>query len=198
MKIVRRIVILLFLMCLLFLSAAPAWAVGIGVGGQNGPTVSQPAPLTLALVTAAAPVTVRTGPDKAYPSLGRIAPGQGVIAVALHSSREWVKISLGTGEGYVPAACLKLPGAASAPDFGSLPVEIPSSDPGTLGAAVATGRVNVRIGPGTEYPRLGKLKKGQIVAVWSLEGSWAQISWTGGPNAYVHTRYLRFEEDFSA
>ena len=78
-------------------------------------------------------------------------------------------------------------------DAGS--VDVPSTDSGSVGSAIATGRVNVRSGPGTSYSKFGTLKKGQRVAVWSIDGKWAEITWTGNLRGYVHMNYLKLEND---
>lgn len=58
--------------------------------------------------------------------------------------------------------------------------------------AEATGNVNVRSGPGTDYAKLGQLRRGQSVTVEAMHaGNWAQISWDGR-TAYVSGSYLRF------
>ena len=36
--------------------------------------------------------------------------------------------------------------------------DVPSTDPGSVGAAIAISKVNVRSGPGTNYKKLGKLR----------------------------------------
>ena len=61
--------------------------------------------------------------------------------------------------------------------------------------AIATGNVNIRSGPGTNYKKLGKLRRGQTVAVWSITGKWAEITWTGNQKGYVHTDYLRMDAE---
>ena len=65
----------------------------------------------------------------------------------------------------------------------------------TIAEAVVTGNVNVRSGPGTNYKKLGKLRRGQTVAVWSITGKWAEITWTGNQKGYVHTDYLRMDAE---
>ena len=70
-----------------------------------------------------------------------------------------------------------------------------STDGGTdtaAGTATATGSVNIRTGPGTNYQKLGRLKKGQTVEVLAVRGKWAEIAWIDGQNGYVHADYLKF------
>ena len=61
--------------------------------------------------------------------------------------------------------------------------------------AKTTEYVNFRSGPGTNYKKLGKLRRGQTVAVWSITGKWAEITWTGNQKGYVHTDYLRMDAE---
>lgn len=74
-------------------------------------------------------------------------------------------------------------------------IDAPSTDPGSVGTAIAISKVNVRSGPGTNYKKLGKLRRGQTVAVWSVKGKWAEITWTGNQKGYVHTDYLRMDAE---
>ena len=54
----------------------------------------------------------------------------------------------------------------------------------------ATTALNVRSGPGTNYPIVGALKKGQAVTRTGESGSWS-IVMLGGRNVYAHSSYLR-------
>lgn len=59
-----------------------------------------------------------------------------------------------------------------------------------------TGDVNVRSGPGTEYPVVGKLIDGESVLVVGVsDDGWAEIQY-GKENAYVSTKYIVYDEPF--
>ena len=56
--------------------------------------------------------------------------------------------------------------------------------------AIATGNVNVRTGPGTGYPRIDTLYRGQQVDVQYCRGSWCYVE-KRGPDGWVSANYLR-------
>ena len=55
--------------------------------------------------------------------------------------------------------------------------------------ATAQSDLNVRSGPGTQYPVVGSLQGGETVDVGSCTGSWCQVSFSGG-SGYASQRYL--------
>lgn len=55
--------------------------------------------------------------------------------------------------------------------------------------AVATGNVNVRSGPGTQYSRVDTLRRGERVEVQYCRGSWCYIE-KRGPDGWVSANYL--------
>lgn len=64
----------------------------------------------------------------------------------------------------------------------------------TTGAALAVpatvqSDLNVRSGPGTQYPLVGSLQGGQTVDVGSCTGSWCQVSFGGG-SGFASRNYL--------
>ena len=141
----------------------------------------------IVIATATGNVNVRSGPGTNYKKLGKLRRGQPVAVCSING--KWAEITwTGSQRAYVHTDYLKF-------EVGSngATIDVPSTDPGSIGAAVATGNVNVRQGPGTNYKKLGKLRRGQTVAVCSINGKWAEITWTGSQRAYVHTDYLRIE-----
>jgi hypothetical protein len=56
--------------------------------------------------------------------------------------------------------------------------------------AIATGSVNVRTGPGTGYPRIDTLHRGEQVDVQYCRGSWCYVQ-KRGPDGWVSANYLR-------
>jgi hypothetical protein len=56
--------------------------------------------------------------------------------------------------------------------------------------AIATGNVNVRSGPGTGYPRVDTLYRGERVDVQYCRGSWCYVE-KRGPDGWVSANYLR-------
>lgn len=143
----------------------------------------------LAEAVATGNVNVRSGPGTSYSRIGKLKKAQIISVVSV--SGDWAEIVMPQDrKGYVHKAYISFvcsPAATSQ-------IDVPSTDPGSVGAAIATGNVNVRQGPGTNYKKIGKLRRGQTIAVWSINGKWAEITWTGSQNGYVHTDYIKFEE----
>lgn len=94
----------------------------------------------------------------------KLIKGQAVTVWAIHG--KWAEITwTNNRKGYVHTDYIKFV-LEKTPSVSNPSVDVPSTDPGSVGAMVATGTVNVRQGPGTSYSKLGKLRKGQTVAVW--------------------------------
>jgi hypothetical protein len=55
--------------------------------------------------------------------------------------------------------------------------------------AYATGSVNVRSGPGTQYQRVDTLSRGERVEVQQCQGSWCYVV-KSGPDGWVSANYL--------
>lgn len=55
--------------------------------------------------------------------------------------------------------------------------------------AYATGNVNVRSGPGTQYSRVDTLRRGERVDVQQCRGSWCYVV-KSGPDGWVSASYL--------
>src|SRR4051812_39790277 len=60
---------------------------------------------------------------------------------------------------------------------------------GSAFAAVATGSVNVRSGPGTWYAKVDTLFSGERVAITDQAGSWCYVQ-KSGPDGWVSCRFL--------
>ena len=136
--------------------------------------------------TANGSVNIRSGPGTKHKSLGKLSLG--TILSLEKTEGDWASFSFALEKssiGYVHSNYIVL-----AMDEELTRLDVPSTDPGTLGEAQATGRVNVCSGPGKGYAKLGQLRRGQRVAVWAIDGNWAQITWTGSQRGYVYLDYL--------
>lgn len=56
---------------------------------------------------------------------------------------------------------------------------------------VTTSVLNIREGPGTDYPKTGSLLKGAQVDVVKQNGSWLNISLKNGVSGWVHSDYIK-------
>ncbi len=134
---------------------------------------------------ALARVNVREGAGTHFKSLGKLRRGE--LLPVFHVSNSWASIWWKGRVAYVHTDYLRFESA-------QIPSpNVPPMDPGDVGSAVATGNVNVRRGPGTSYGKLGKLYRGQTVAIRAIYGRWAEITWTESQKGYVHIDYLRIQ-----
>lgn len=70
-----------------------------------------------------------------------------------------------------------------------LGVVVTAVSAGAAFAAVSTGSVNVRSGPGTSYHTVDRLFPGEVVAITDRDGRWCEVS-KPGPDGWVHCAYL--------
>ncbi len=79
------------------------------------------------------------------------------------------------------------PSTALAPGAGPV---APAAD-GAGRAYRALQDVNVRQGPGNDYPRIGALAQGSTVRVVSERLGWLEVRLAGGGSGYVYRRWLQ-------
>ena len=164
---------------------------------------------------------VRSGPDKSYKSLGALKKGT-TIEVSAVKNTKWGQIDYKGKEGYVSLIYSKkvkgqikktethptprpttVPKPTGAPKPTSAPKPTASPRPTTAPSSsgtkyVLTGNLNVRSGPGTQYPSYGYLKKGDSVEVYGIENTkWGQIAYQG-KKAYLSLSYAKKDTSVSA
>ncbi|MDL2257740.1 SH3 domain-containing protein [Eubacteriales bacterium OttesenSCG-928-K08] len=118
-------------------------------------------------------------------SIGTFPKGE--IAQALSSSGSWTMINYNGTMGYVLTSKVSVYTGAVSDNVVSSVNVTSSSNKNT---AVATATVNIRKGPGTNYSKLGQLKKGDTVSVVGEVSGWTIIDWKDGV-AYVSSKYLK-------
>lgn len=72
------------------------------------------------------------------------------------------------------------------------PVSAPTPEPSSPQGTVTAQSLNVRAGPGTNYPVLGQLTAGQVVDISGVNGDWYRISFLSalGDYGWVNKIYL--------
>jgi uncharacterized protein YraI len=138
-------------------------------------------------VTATTDVNVRSGPSTDYPVYGVAPTGASAPVTGISPDGGWYQITIPTtyspdGTGWVSATYVTLQGTTPA----ELPVVQPPPPPEEVvppppetGSLVVqtTEPVNVRAGPGNEYPSYGKVPAGtplQAVGI-NQDGSWVAV-----------------------
>lgn len=150
-------------------------------------------------------LNVRTGPGVNYPVLGVVAPGASGELSGKSQDGNWyaVKVSpdfYAAGQAWVAAAWVRTQNADGLPVLPAPPappgVEVPSPPPSQGGTGIAIEPINVRSGPGSQYPSYGVVPigtEGQIIGV-SEDGNWwvVAISTTIDPSGqgWVSAAYV--------
>lgn len=74
------------------------------------------------------------------------------------------------------------------------PTTNPSNQPTYPGTVVGVDKqLNIRSGPGTNYEKVGQLKNGDVVQIYSETESWFCIAYNG-TKAYVHAQYIEVND----
>jgi uncharacterized protein YraI len=194
---------------LVILGAIAVFAVGIILGNLFGREEATPPPVDLPTPAPEVPkaettthVNVRSGPSLQYPIYGVAPPGSTAEIVGKSEDGGWwvVKIPtdlVSTGQGWVSAEYTKATNAENVPVVPTPPLEeiiIPTPQPGAP-TAEALDAINVRSGPGTDYPSYGIAPKGILLEVIgkSEDGGWWVVKI---PTQYVGTGQGWVSDDY--
>ena len=152
--------------------------------GETAPVPTPPAdlPEDAATVTASNYLNVRTGPGTNYPVLGVVAPGTTGEAIGKSGDSLWYAVKIEpsaspTGQAWVSADWVIANNTGSLPVVEAPPAppapEIPTPEPGAP-TVTATAPLNVRSGPGTEYPSYGVAAIGAVGEATGIseDGGW--------------------------
>lgn len=139
--------------------------------------IALPAMAATTQVIATGNVNVRSGPGTNYTKLGQLKKDEVVISTG--TTGDWTQIEYKDGTAYVSSTYVSPVGSTGG-----------SSSSTSKGSAQATGNVNVRKGPGTNFGKLGQLKKGDILPYTALANGWYEVEYKDG-TAYVSAQYMR-------
>jgi uncharacterized protein YraI len=140
--------------------------------------------------TAVDTVYVRSGPGNQYPAYGIAAAGSSGLIFGHSEDGQWWTVRLnpnnvGTGFGWVAAVFVTTQNTDGLPVIQAppvpTPVAVPSPEPGSA-TATAADYVNVRTGPGLNYPVLGVGAPGASAEISgkSADGLWWQVVISSG------------------
>ena len=152
---------------------------------------------------------LRAGPSTEYAHLGTLDEGETVGILCRTSDGEWYRIRREDGTihwvaaAYVHAqAAIESIPTASPQDLSVKPTSSPSGGPTQTPKPkvnAATANVNLRAGPGTNYPIVGGLAKGDPVQIVDQtgDGEWYRIQQTSDSFAWVSAAYVEVASDGS-
>jgi len=198
---------------LVILGVIAVFAVGILLGNIMRGSEATPPPVALPTAAPGVPtavttdyVNVRSGPSVQYPIYGIAPPGSSAEIIGKSDDSGWwaVKIPtdlVGAGQGWVSADHTQATDAENVPVIPAPPLEevdIPTPQPG-VPAAEALDAINVRSGPGTNYPSYGVASKGSLFEVIgkSEDGGWWVVKiptqYVGAGQGWVSDDYVKTE-----
>ncbi len=126
-------------------------------------------------------LNVRSGANTSYSVIGKLKKGEKVKVIS--QNNEWAKIEYKGKIAYTSSRYLK--NASSS----SNPVQPPTSTNPNGVKIVNTNSLNVRSGPGTNYSKVGTLKKGEKVGVMSQSNGWSKLNYNN-KMSYTSSQYL--------
>ena len=198
---------------LAILGAVAVLAIGILLGNIMGGSEAAPPPVTLPTPAPGVPsavakdyVNVRSGPSVQYPIYGVAQPGSSAEIIGKSEDGGWWVVKLptdlvGAGQGWVSAEHTLATDAENVPVIPAPPLEeivIPTPQPGAP-SAEALEAINVRSGPGTDYPSYGIAPKGINLEVIgkSEDGGWWVVKiptqYVGTGQGWVSDDYVKAE-----
>jgi uncharacterized protein YraI len=150
-------------------------------------SVPLPPPTTTGapMATATTAVNLRSGPSTDYPVLGVAQTGQSGEITGISQDGGWWQVRVPTsvsadGLAWVSGAYVVAVNTANVPVVAAPPppppVEAPPPPSAPTGAWVITVEpLNVRAGPGNEYPSYGKIPAGVPLQVTGQSGEWLSV-----------------------
>ena len=168
-------------------ASVPLFSLPIVDGIITPPKPAPQPPQGPAAVVTTGALNVRSGPGIGYSSIIVIGQGQVVSLLGRNNDNSWVKVRVVSGqEGWVNASLIQANVA-----IGSLPVvPIPTL---SAVATVNTGALNVRTGPGINFPSTAVVYQGQTVTLLgrNANSSWVQVRLANGHVGWVNTSLLQ-------
>ncbi len=157
------------------------WLAGWLVKPQSGPSggaaAGSPGSVPASLVVTGDVVNLRDGPGSGYPKAGQVV--KGALLTPVRKSGEWYQVRLASGKLCWIAGWLVKPGA-NPPDGAA------SRSGSAAVSVVVTGDVvNLRSGPGSDYPRIGQVSRGTQLPVAGQSGEWYQVRLADGKLCWI-------------
>ena len=153
---------------------------------------SEPSPIPVEAVgyVTSYRLNVRVGPGLDQAIIGNVWRGDRVALLGRNTSRNWLQIKLsGYSKGWVSSQYIQ----SSVPIY-TLPVtEVGIPEPPVYTGVVTAQSLNVRTGPGFNYPISGRLSQGQQVTLYGrdVSGAWFKIGLPNGAQGWAAAQYIQ-------
>ena len=144
----------------------------------NKPPVTNPIVTKTGTITASS-LNVRSGYGTSYSKIGSLKKGAKVEIV--ESKNGWHKIKFNSGYGYISGDYVSINSSNN---------NSQTTNPGNVKTGTVTASsLNVRSGYGTNYSKIGSLKKGAKVEIVESKNGWHKIKY-GNRFGYVSAEYI--------
>jgi len=117
-------------------------------------------------------LNVRSGAGTTHSILGTL--NQGATVAVLGDDGTWLKFSYKDKTAYISKKYTSMSGGGSAPPGGD------SSDSAAKETTISCDTLNVRTGAGTQFGKIGTVKRGQKVSYTGESNGWLNINFEGG------------------
>lgn len=151
-------------------------------------STTAPTSSATALVATGA-LNVRSGPGVTYSVLTAVSQGQTVMLLGRNANSSWAKIRLGNGtEGWVNVTLITPSVAISSLPLADSPAAPEPPVPVAPGAVL-----NLRSGPGTNYPVTGSVYQGlQVNAIGrNAASTWLKVRLSDGQEGWIAAQYVQ-------
>lgn len=139
-------------------------------------------------------LSIRSGPGTSYPVVGRLSNGDRIVVDSLSNGWAHILDEDGSASQYCSADYITRVGDYEAPDE---PEEPETPFVTGLYRVVVDTTLSVRSGPGTSYPIVGILSRGDEIVVDQLEDGWAHLmDSSNGTGRYCSADYLTRVRDY--
>ncbi|MEH7390043.1 SH3 domain-containing protein [Bacillus sp. JJ1503] len=129
-------------------------------------------------------LNIRKGPGLSYPIVAKAKKGEKYPS--LSEKNEWIEVQLGNGvRGWV-ANWLVTKESATISGSSSEKLEKNKT------AIISTDGLRIRKGPGTSFPVIGTVNKGEAYTVHSMDGNWVNLQTSFG-NGWVSSDFIQIQ-----
>jgi uncharacterized protein YraI len=135
-------------------------------------------------------VNVRSGPGIDYPVIQIVEKNDTALAIGFNPEQTWVQIEMPDGtDGWISASLVDIddPDKITAAQADVQEIESESTESTEPIVTVKGVRVNVRSGPGIDYPIIRTLEQNDTLPAtgFNSEQTWVQIEMANGANGWV-------------
>jgi len=156
--------------------------------GSSKPAAETPSTATKQGIVTASSLIVRSGRGTSYSRLGSLKRNTKITI--LETKNGWHKIKYGSGYGYVHGGYVSIISSSGSGSGSSGSKSSGSNASASQKKGVVTASsLNVRSGRGTNYSRIGSLKRNATVTIVETKNGWHKIKYGSG-YGYVHGDYV--------